>query len=136
MGATAIRIAKMIETDLPIKEWKKYYDLEDYDIFEHINIQFDNANKWEWPDIGEVGRNVSNVMFDDETEDGSPQDFLYSAIALAASNGAYKAMAVMLGLDERLLESVNAYWYEKIRTDSISFDEFMLLYNLEKENQK
>lgn len=88
------------------------WESDDRDPGDDLHRHFEDYGRWDWCDISDEGRRVWNLMFNDEIEEWSPQDGVFSAIAAQASHGAFAAVAAALGVDMEALRHAAAEWYE------------------------
>lgn len=78
-------------------------------------------------DIGEEGRRVWNIMFEEKIEEESPVDGILYAIAAQAQEGTIEALSCALGLDPQRVGDFLYSWLERQDNppDVVSIEDFM-----------
>ena len=106
------------------------------DISNDIHVYFEMANPRDWVDVSDAACDVWKAMFDEEIEEYSPIDAIFSGIAAQAAHGAWSAVADAFGLERQYVELVLARWYEDKENlpAPISPEEFIRLYEEEKKS--
>jgi hypothetical protein len=85
----------------------------DYGISDEMHQHFTMFGRWNWCEIADEGRRVLNERFGGEVEQDSPTDIVLSAVAAQAWEGAFAAVAAMLGIEHVMALQLVAYaWYD------------------------
>jgi len=111
------------------EEFKNWEDDDSdigYQIYEYMDLQGTGI----WCDSVEHGRNLWNLMFDEEIEDESPIDVVLTGVAYHAAKSIEESVARMFGLKADLVGLVLAEYVEYIdNKEVLTFDKFLEKYN-------
>jgi len=91
-----------------LKNWKN----GNTDTYEAAMGHFAQFGSWNDGDIAEEGIRLFNLMFDAEIEQCSPMSDIFTAVAAQSANGAFAAVAKMLGVSFYDLKEAVAHWYD------------------------
>jgi hypothetical protein len=98
------------ETEQKLINWENLDD--DEDVCDLLHKHFSEYNQWDWCEISDEARRIYNLMFDENCENNSPLDGIWTAAAALAEKGAYAAIAAAIGIDTMALKLAVAPWYE------------------------
>ena len=82
------------------------------DTYENAMGYFAQFESWNDGEIAEEGIRLLNVMFDLDIEQYSPIHDVIMAVAAQSANGAFSAVAQMLGVEVDDLKKAVSYWYD------------------------
>ena len=83
-------------------------DVEFDDVLKHFTHVF---NRWDWIEVAQELRNLVDEILESETERDSPFDNIFHAACIQAAEGAMRACAAMLGVEEEEFIYVLSRWY-------------------------
>ena len=120
-GSASTEREIVVLTDDDLRAWATWDQDCDIALWEH----FESTELRLWPDVYLEGIRISNLMFAEEVEVGSPVAAIFSAIAKQAHDGVFQAFAAALGVQKEILMHVLHEWYElDRRPPPIGFDGF------------
>ena len=96
------------ETENALKDWQN----EARDSGDDLHHHFSEYGRWDWCEISDEARRVWNLMFDEDIDDDSPKDGVWTAAAAQAAEGAFSTVAAALGVDAKAFQMAIAPWYE------------------------
>lgn len=105
-----------------------------HDPADDIHSHFAASSLRDWCDVADEARRIYNLMFADieeeNVEDGSPIDGVWTGAAAQAAHGVWSAVADALGLDKNILEATLEDWYFPCGEvpPPITMDEFIKQY--------
>ena len=131
-----------------LKTWRKTVEegvREDgliHDVADDIHEYFTSTKMRDWCEIGDDARRIYNMMFadspDEEVQDESPLDGIWTGAAAQAADGVWATVADALGLNKEILESVMDEWYflYEDAPPPMTMDEFQKRYKEEEQSWK
>lgn len=91
-----------------LKNWKN----GNTDTYEAAMGHFSQFGSWNDGEIAEEGVRLFNLMFEAEIEQYSPMSDIFTVVAAQSANGAFLAVAKMLGVSFYDLKEAAAHWYD------------------------
>lgn len=113
-------------------------DEAEVDIEDAMHVYFKKAGPRHWCAVRDEARLFAARLYEPEDfEEHSPIDSLLTATAAQAADGVWQTIAEAFGLNKECVELLLAHWHEReqdepIPEPSISWDEFMRRYEIEK----